>query len=93
VTSVPRHNLPMKVTITEFRRDLFKLVKRVIAGDTVEFVHDGVTIRLVVPEGQSSRLDRLSPRVITNPDVPEEAEQKLKAEMLAEMEKDWAELA
>jgi len=29
----------MKVTITEFRRNLFKLVERVMAGETVEFGH------------------------------------------------------
>ena len=82
----------MRVTITEFRKDLFKLVDRVIAGETVEFTHQGTTIRLVVPEARSSRLDRLTQRQITNPDVPEEAERKLQAEMWSEIEKDWAEL-
>jgi antitoxin (DNA-binding transcriptional repressor) of toxin-antitoxin stability system len=86
----------MKVTITEFRRNLFKLVEKVIAGESVEFVHQGTTIRLVVPEGRSSKLDRLTPREITNPAMTEKqsraAERKMQAEMLAEMEKDWAEL-
>ena len=81
-----------RVTITEFRKDLFKLVERVISGDTVEFTHQGTTIRLVVPEARSSRLDRLTPRQIINPDVPEDAEQKLQAEMWAEIEADWREL-
>ena len=86
----------MKVTITEFRNNLFKLVEKVIAGESVEFVHQGTTIRLVVPEGRSSKLDRLTPRQVTNPAMTEKqhraAERKLQAEMLAEMEKDWAEL-
>lgn len=82
----------MKVTITEFRNNLFKLVEKVIAGESVEFVHQGTTIRLVVPEGQSSRLDRLTPRTVTNPEIPDDAEAKLRAEMLNEMEKDWDEL-
>ena len=86
----------MKVTITEFRKDLFKLVERVIAGESVEFVHRGTTIRLVVPEGPASKLDRLTPRQITNTALTEDehraAERKLRAEILAEMEKDWAEI-
>jgi len=86
----------MKVTITEFRKNLFKLVERVIAGESVEFTHQGTTIRLVIPEGPSSKLDRLTPRQVTNPDMTEKqhraAERKMQAEMLAEMEKDWAEI-
>jgi antitoxin (DNA-binding transcriptional repressor) of toxin-antitoxin stability system len=87
----------MKVTITEFRQNLFKLVERVVAGETVEFVHQGTTVRLVVPEGgTTSKLDRLTPRQITNPDLTQNqhraAEKKLQAEMWAEIEKDWAEI-
>jgi antitoxin (DNA-binding transcriptional repressor) of toxin-antitoxin stability system len=87
----------MKVTITEFRNNLFKLVEKVIAGESVEFVHQGTTIRLVVPEGSNaSKLDRLTPRRITNPEMSEQAHQaaqlRMQAEMLAEIEKDWAEL-
>jgi antitoxin (DNA-binding transcriptional repressor) of toxin-antitoxin stability system len=87
----------MKVTVTEFRRNLFNLVERVIAGETVEFVHRGATVRLVIPEGSApSKLDRLTPRQTTNPKMTEKqqraAEKKLQAEMWAEMEKDWAEI-
>jgi antitoxin (DNA-binding transcriptional repressor) of toxin-antitoxin stability system len=82
----------MRVTITEFRKDLFKLVERVIAGETVEFVHRNTTIRLVVPEAHASWLDRLTPRQIANPDAPEDAERTLLAAMWEEIEKDWAEL-
>jgi antitoxin (DNA-binding transcriptional repressor) of toxin-antitoxin stability system len=86
----------MKVSITEFRKDLFKLVERVIAGESVEFVHQGTTIRLVVPEGSLSRLDRLTPKIVTNPKMTERqhqaAERKMKEEMFAEIGRDWAEL-
>jgi antitoxin (DNA-binding transcriptional repressor) of toxin-antitoxin stability system len=87
----------MKVTITEFRNNLFKLVEKVIAGESVEFVHQGTTIRLVVPEGaNSSKLDRLTPRQITNPEMSEKdhqaAQRQMQAEMLSEIEKDWAEI-
>jgi antitoxin (DNA-binding transcriptional repressor) of toxin-antitoxin stability system len=87
----------MRVTITEFRRNLFQLVDRVIAGETVEFVHHGATVRLVVPEGSApSKLDRLTPRQTANPNMKEKqrraAERKLQADMWAEIEKDWAEI-
>ncbi len=87
----------MKVTITEFRRNLFELVGRVIAGETVEFVHQGTTVRLVVPERNApSKLDRLTPRPTANSNMTEKqqraAEKKLQSEMWAEIEKDWAEI-
>jgi antitoxin (DNA-binding transcriptional repressor) of toxin-antitoxin stability system len=86
----------VKVTITEFRKNLFKLAERVIAGESVEFTHQGTTLRLVIPEGPSSRLYRLTPRQITNPEMTGKqhraAERKMQAEILAEMEKDWAEI-
>jgi len=87
----------MKVTISEFRKNLFKLVEGVIAGETVEFVYQGTTVRLVVPEGgASSKLDRLTPRQISNSQISERqhraAERKLREEMLAEMQKDWTEI-
>jgi antitoxin (DNA-binding transcriptional repressor) of toxin-antitoxin stability system len=85
----------VQVTVTEFRKNLFKLVEQVIAGESVEFVHKGTTIRLVVPKAQS-RLDRLTPRTITNPLMTGKqdraAERKLKTEMLAGMERDWSDL-
>ena len=85
----------MQVTVTEFRKNLFKLVEQAIAGESVEFVHQGTAIRLVVPKPQS-RLDRLTPRVITNSQMTAKqhraAERRLKAEMLAELERDWADL-
>jgi antitoxin (DNA-binding transcriptional repressor) of toxin-antitoxin stability system len=86
----------MKVSITEFRKNLFKLVENVIAGETVEFVHRDTTIRLVVPEGRLSKLDRLTQRQISNPEMSDEehhaAERTMQAEMLAEIESDWADL-
>jgi antitoxin (DNA-binding transcriptional repressor) of toxin-antitoxin stability system len=86
----------MTTTITDFRKNLFNLAEKVIEGESVEFVHKGKTIRLVVPEVNSTKLDRLTPRQIANPDMTEDehrtAERKLQAEMLAEMEKDWADL-
>jgi hypothetical protein len=62
----------------------------------VEFIHRGTTIQLVIPERPSSKLERLTPRQITNPGITEKqyraAERRMQAEILAEMEKDWAEI-
>jgi len=87
----------MKVTITEFRRNLFKIVERVIDGETVEFVHQGTTVRLVIPEGSApSKIERLTPRQTANVKMTEKqqrtAEKKLQTKMWAEIEKDWAEI-
>ena len=82
----------VRMTITDFRKDLFKLVARVIAGETIEFTHQGTTIRLVVPEHHLSRLGRLTQKQIINPEVSAEAEQELKTDMWKEIERDWAEL-
>jgi antitoxin (DNA-binding transcriptional repressor) of toxin-antitoxin stability system len=93
---IETYNSSMRVTITEFRNNLFKLVDKAIAGEPVEFVHQGATIRLTVPEGRMSKLDRLTPRQITNPDMTERqhraAERRMRKEILAEIEKDWSEL-
>jgi antitoxin (DNA-binding transcriptional repressor) of toxin-antitoxin stability system len=82
----------VKVTAAEFRRNVFKLVEKVIAGETVEFIHQGTPIRLMVP----LQVDRLTPLQISNPSLSKgrqrTAEQKLQAEMWAEIEKDWAEI-
>jgi antitoxin (DNA-binding transcriptional repressor) of toxin-antitoxin stability system len=89
--------LMKKVTITEFRRNLFTLVDRVIAGETVEFDHHGTTVRLVIPpESRRSKLDRLTPRQAANPQLTErqqrDAEKRLQTEMWAEIENDWSEI-
>jgi antitoxin (DNA-binding transcriptional repressor) of toxin-antitoxin stability system len=93
---ITRYIRVMKSSITQFRGNLFKLVDKVIAGEQVEFVHKGVTIRVTAVEVESTKLDRLTPKQIVNPDLSEEehlaAEKKLQAEMLAEMERDWADL-
>lgn len=86
----------VKITITEFRKNLFKLVERAIAGESVEFTHRGTTIQLVIPAGSSSKLERLTPRQVTNTEMSDKqhraAERKMQAEILAEIEKDWAEI-
>jgi prevent-host-death family protein len=82
----------MKVTSTEFRKNLFQLVERVIQGELVEIVHKGRRIRLV-PEDEASKLSRLIPHD-TIPGTLEDLErgqQELDQEMRTSFETKWSE--
>jgi antitoxin (DNA-binding transcriptional repressor) of toxin-antitoxin stability system len=79
----------MDVTITDFRRQLFSLVNQALDGEDVWFTHKGRRIK-IVPEGQSaSRLSRITPVEIINPEMPNLNDVARKAEMMAEMGKAW----
>jgi antitoxin (DNA-binding transcriptional repressor) of toxin-antitoxin stability system len=84
------------VTITQLRNNLFQFADKAIAGESVEFVHKGVVLRITAVEQSASKLERLTPRQFVNPDLSDEehrtAEQQLKDAMFREMERDWAEL-
>ena len=71
------------MTITQFRRDLFRLVERALAGKPLEFVHRGVVFKVTQLAGQ--------PAVAPGTDL-EEASRELLKEMQSEWEKDCAEL-
>lgn len=75
----------MDVSISRFRSEVFDLVSRAIAGETVVIVHKGERVR-VVPERSISKLSRLTPLRIINPTSNPESEDRMKAEMLREWE-------
>jgi len=83
------------VTITEFRKNLFKLADKVLEGEQVEILHKGKTIRLV-PKLQGSKLDRITPAQFCDPELTLEEYARIKRERLAEMgrlwEKKWSDL-
>ncbi|MGO4884746.1 MAG: hypothetical protein ACLP59_28580 [Bryobacteraceae bacterium] len=85
----------MKVPISDFRKNLFKLADQALEGEDVEVIHKGVTLRFTL-KSRGSKLDRLTPAQIFNPDLSDEqhaqATRELSAEMQREWEKDWAEL-
>jgi prevent-host-death family protein len=82
----------VKVTITQFRQDLFQFVNRALDGEPVAFVHKGVVFR-VVPEKRVSKLSRLTAEMAEAPEIDwEQTSKELLAEMEAEWEKDWADL-
>jgi prevent-host-death family protein len=79
----------MDVTITEFRRQLFSLVNQALDGEEVCFTHKGRRIKIVPEDQPESRLSRITPIEIINPEMPNLLDAKLKAERMAEMEKAW----
>jgi len=83
----------MTVTVTDFRKNLFQIMDRVLQGEFVEVLHKGSSIRLTSPEPKS-KLDRLVKRktLLCRPDELEKVRRELKKEMRDAMEKDWKEI-
>ena len=80
----------MRVTTTEFRKNLFQLVERALHGELIEIVHKNRTIRLA-PTERTSKLSRLMPRDTLNCS-PEEFDEALRAqdeEMRRQWEQKW----
>lgn len=79
----------MEVPITQFRRDIFSLVNQALEGNEVWVTHKGRRLK-IVPEGQpASRLSRISPMDVINPEFPDLTDPSLKAQMMADMETEW----
>jgi antitoxin (DNA-binding transcriptional repressor) of toxin-antitoxin stability system len=80
----------MKVTSTEFRKNLFQIVERVLQGELVEVAHKGRLIRLV-PENKPLKISRLVQRDTINgtPEDLERAQEQLDEELRASWEGKW----
>jgi hypothetical protein len=79
----------MEVTITQFRREIFSLVNQAMEGTEVWVKHKGGRIKLTPESKPMSRLSRITPMQIINPDLPDFNEPAFKAQMLEEMEAEW----
>jgi antitoxin (DNA-binding transcriptional repressor) of toxin-antitoxin stability system len=79
----------MEVPITEFRRQIFSLVNQALDGEEVWFTHKGRRIKIVPEDQPTSRLSRITPIEIVNPELPNLDDAARKAQMMAEMEKAW----
>ncbi|HZQ52680.1 MAG TPA: hypothetical protein VFB14_10815 [Bryobacteraceae bacterium] len=66
----------MKVSATEFRKNLFSLADRALEGQLIEIVHKGRTLRLL-PQDAPSKLARLAQDPILKGVDPEEIEHAL----------------
>ncbi|MGB6943712.1 MAG: type II toxin-antitoxin system prevent-host-death family antitoxin [Bryobacteraceae bacterium] len=80
----------MKVTSTEFRKNLFQIVERAIQGEFVEVLHKGRVVRLV-PGDKTSKLSRLIRRDTINgtPEDLQRGQEQLDAEMRDSWEEKW----
>ena len=80
----------MKLSTTEFRKNLFQLVDRAIEGELVEITSKTHTIRLVV-DGAPTKLSRLIKRDTLNckPEQLEQAQLDLNKEMSALWDAKW----
>jgi len=76
--------LTMQVTITQLRRELFRLVDRVLAGEAVQFTHKGAVFQ-IVPETAPDKLAKLTRQAVV-------AAGGELSQAGAEWQEDWAEL-
>jgi len=83
----------MSLTATEFRKHLFATLERVAAGESVEVVYKGATIRLSA-YGTTSKLARAKRQhaLRTDPDSITGSDAALLRDMEREWKRDWSEL-
>jgi antitoxin (DNA-binding transcriptional repressor) of toxin-antitoxin stability system len=83
----------MKLTATEFRKDLFSVLERVLQGETAEIIYKGSAVR-VAPGGSSSKLARAKCQntLLCDPDAIIHSDKKLLAKMEAGWRKGWSKM-
>jgi hypothetical protein len=79
-------------TITQFRKELFRLADQALGGEAVAFTYRGIVFQ-VMPEKKTSKLNKLvgQPVLAANIDL-EQASKELSAEMEAAWLEDWSDL-
>lgn len=86
----------MEVTISQFRREMFHLVKQAMDGGEVWVTHKGRRFKIAPDPAPSSRLARITPLEVTNPESPgssnAELDTAVKEEMVRAWERDWSTL-
>ena len=83
----------MTMTATQFRKDLFKVLEKVLEGETVDIAYKGSSIR-IAPRGATSKLARAKRQntLRCNPEDIVHSDPKWMAEFEAEWRKDWNKL-
>ena len=81
----------MKVTSTEFRKNLFQIVERALQGEFVEVTHKGRLVRLV-PGDKPGKMSRLIQRdtIHGTPEDLDQGQRQLDIEMRTSWEEKWA---
>lgn len=87
----------MEVSITRFRRELFELVGRAMAGHEVWVAHKGRRFRVSPEEGCGTRLSRITPLevVAAEASAPGDGvpgDLSMQEEMTRAWESDWSTL-
>ena len=80
----------MQINASTFRREMFSVIEQAKQGQEVILTHKGDRYRLIA-EQAPSKLDRITPMQIFNPDSSEAAEERMKAEIYTEWLKNWDE--
>ena len=83
----------MPMNATEFRKNLFTVLDRVLAGETVDVIYKGSAVR-VTPGGSSTKLSRAKRRntLLCDPEAIMHSDPELLKKMEAEWTKDWKKL-
>jgi antitoxin (DNA-binding transcriptional repressor) of toxin-antitoxin stability system len=87
------YNVHMNMSATEFRKNLFGVLERVIAGETVDIVYKGSSVR-VAAGGTSTKLSRAKrrPTLLCDPDAIVHSDPNVLKKMEAGWAKDWKKL-
>ena len=82
----------MEVPITQFRREIFALMRRALGGEDISFTYKGRQLRVLAESAgldPATRFDRLTPLQIVNPEFPNLEDVDMLPEMRAAWEQDW----
>ena len=82
----------MNVSITQFRQEIFDLVTQALDGAEIWVTYKGRRFRIAPEDQPISRLARITPLEVVNPEKSHPDNRALQEEMKQAWEKDWAEL-
>lgn len=82
----------MEVSITQFRRNMFELVNKAMHGSEVWVSYKGRRFKVAPDKKPASRLSRITPLEVVNPESPDLDMRSLREEMARAWEKDWSTL-
>jgi hypothetical protein len=81
----------MEVSITQFRREMFDLMDQAMNGIEVWVVYNGQRFKIVPEKSPGSRLSRITPLEVLNPESPGIGK-SLHEEMVRAWQDDWSTL-
>ncbi len=83
----------MTMSATQFRKDLFTVLEKVLAGETVEIAYKGSSI-CIAPRHSTSKLARAKRQntLAVDPQEIVSSDSKLMADFESEWRKDWKKL-